>query len=79
MQSNIPFDAAVLHDQDKKIVYVRPIDRSDLPEDLQMKLGDSQTIYSVHSTAGERLALVKDRKLAFALARQNDLAPVNVH
>ena len=36
-------------------------------------------IYAVHSPNGERLALVKDRKLAFALARQNDFAPVNVH
>ena len=27
----------------------------------------------------DRLALVKDRALAFALARQNDMAPVNVH
>jgi len=33
----------------------------------------------VHSEAGERLALVRDRKLAFILARQNDLTPVTVH
>jgi len=33
----------------------------------------------VHDAAGERLALVADRKLAFLLARQNDLAPVTVH
>jgi len=33
----------------------------------------------VHDSDGQRLALVKNRKLAFALARQNDLAPVNVH
>ncbi|MYA88929.1 MAG: DUF1150 family protein, partial [Boseongicola sp. SB0662_bin_57] len=37
------------------------------------------TVYAVHSSDGERLALVKDRSLAFILARQNDLAPVNVH
>jgi hypothetical protein len=36
-------------------------------------------IFAVHSADGERLALVRDRELAFVLARQNDLAPVNVH
>ena len=28
---------------------------------------------------GERLALVRDRQLAFFLARQNELTPVSVH
>ncbi len=28
---------------------------------------------------GEQLALVEDRRLAFVLARQNDMAPVTVH
>jgi len=36
-------------------------------------------IYAVHRADGERLALVRDRALAFVLARQNDLAPVSVH
>ncbi|MEL7116356.1 MAG: DUF1150 family protein [Pseudomonadota bacterium] len=62
-----------------KIVYVRPVQAEDLPEDLRSQMGSRKVIYSVHSEEGERLALVKDRKLAFALARQNDLAPVHVH
>jgi hypothetical protein len=36
-------------------------------------------IYAVHDADGQRLALVKDRTLAFVLARQNDFAPVSVH
>ena len=36
-------------------------------------------LYAVHRPDGERLALVRDREMAFALARQNDLAPVNAH
>jgi hypothetical protein len=36
-------------------------------------------IYAVHGADGQRLALVKDRTLAFVLARQNDFAPVSVH
>ena len=62
-----------------RIVYVRPVDVSELPEEVQAQAGGLSTLYAVHDANGERLALVKDRELAFILARQNDLAPVNVH
>ena len=39
----------------------------------------SETLYALHSAAGERLALVRDRRLAFVLARQNNMTPVTVH
>jgi hypothetical protein len=64
---------------DDRIVYVRSVKAQDLPEDVRAQLGDIDRLYAVHNSDGERLALVKDRKLAFALARQNDLAPVTVH
>lgn len=62
-----------------RIVYVRPIAVADLPEALRLQAAGLETIYSVNRPDGERLALVRDRQLAFALARQHDLAPVNVH
>ena len=61
------------------IVYVRPVAAVDLPKGVREQVGEAETVYSVHSEAGEQLALVKDRKLAFALARQNSFAPVSVH
>jgi len=64
---------------DERIVYVRPIAVADLPEDIRAQAEGLETLYAVHDENGERLALVRDRGLAFALARQNDLAPVNVH
>ncbi|WP_299791099.1 DUF1150 family protein [uncultured Marivita sp.] len=74
---NTPFD---FKDADQSnLVYVRPVAVADLPEDVQDEIGDQETIYAVHRADGERLALVKDRKLAFMLARQNDFAPVTVH
>jgi hypothetical protein len=42
-------------------------------------VGDLTTLYAVHTAEGERLALVKDRNLAFLLARQNNMEPVTVH
>ena len=62
-----------------RIVYIRPVVVADLPADLREQAEGRTTIFAVHSAEGERLALVGDRDLAFVLARQNDLAPVNVH
>ena len=66
-------------DAGNRIVYVRPIAVADLPAPLRDQAAGLETIYAVHRPDGERLALVRDRALAFALARQNDLAPVNAH
>ncbi|NGQ90611.1 DUF1150 family protein [Rhodobacter sp. HX-7-19] len=62
-----------------RIVYVRPVKVEDLPAEVQAHAGGLTTIYALHDADGDRLALVRDRALAFALARQNDMAPVNVH
>jgi hypothetical protein len=62
-----------------RIVYVRPVAVSGLPQELQLKLAGATTVYSVNSEDGEPLALVADRAMAFSLARQHDFAPVNAH
>ena len=62
-----------------RIVYVRPVKVDDLPAEVQAHAGGLTTVYALHDADGDRLALVRDRALAFALARQNDMAPVNVH
>lgn len=63
----------------ERIVYIRTVFVADLPEDIRAQLDGLDHLYAVHDENGERLALVKDRALAFALARQNDMAPVAVH
>jgi hypothetical protein len=62
-----------------RIVYIRPVDKNTLPDEVQAQLIDQNELYAVHDSDGERLALVADRTLAFVLARQNDFAPVSVH
>ena len=62
-----------------RIVYVRSVLVAELPQDVQSEADGATELYAVHRADGERLALVKDRQLAFILARQNDYAPVNVH
>ncbi|PRY92587.1 hypothetical protein BCF33_1437 [Hasllibacter halocynthiae] len=62
-----------------EIVYVKPVAVADLPRDVREAAEGATELYAVHTAEGERLALVRDRQLAFVLARQNDLAPVSVH
>ncbi|MEM9250151.1 MAG: DUF1150 family protein [Pseudomonadota bacterium] len=61
------------------LVYVRPVAVDDLPEEVRTQVPGMDALYAVHAEDGARLALVKNRELAFVLARQNDLAPVSVH
>ena len=58
---------------------VRKVAVKDLPENVRAQAGGLEALYAVHRADGEQLALVRDRALAFVLARQNDLAPVAVH
>ena len=66
-------------DADQAIVYVRPVKVSELPEEVRQQAAGLETLYAVYNAEGERLALVRDRSLAFALAKQNDMTPVTVH
>ncbi len=61
------------------IVYVKPILAADLPDEMREKVGDLEELFAVHNAQGEQLALVADRKLAFHLARENDMQPVTLH
>jgi hypothetical protein len=71
-----PFDKIPSKD---RIVYVKTVDVTDLPDEVQSQIQGLQHLYAVHDSDGQQLALVADRKLAFRLARQNDYAPVPVH
>ena len=61
-----------------RTVYVSAVNVADLPEAVARGISQGR-VYSLNSSTGERLALVKDRSLAFVLARQNEFHPVPVH
>lgn len=70
----------------RKLVYVRAVVARDVMSelvdedgDLVIEVPEDATLYSVHSADGERIALVGDRDLAFAAARQHEMNPVSVH
>lgn len=65
-------------DLNDRTVYVSAVNVADLPEAVAKGISQGR-VYSLNSSTGERLALVKDRSLAFVLARQNEFHPVPVH
>jgi hypothetical protein len=63
----------------KHAVYVKAVPVASLPQDMRDQAGELQTIFAVHDAEGTQLALVADRNMAFALARQHDKVPMTVH
>lgn len=63
----------------ERVVYVKSVDVSALPEDVQAAAEGREQLFAVHDSDGQQLALVADRQMAFVLARQNDMQPVTVH
>lgn len=70
---------AKIQTEQARIVYIRSVNAEELPDEVREKMGGLKEVYVVHSADGERLAVVKERNLAYALARQNDLSPVTIH
>ncbi|MCV2447457.1 DUF1150 domain-containing protein [Paracoccus sp. DMF] len=77
---NEKFDfGPALNDSTGNTVYIRRVAMDTLPDEVRRQVPGVDALYAVHGIDGERLALVKDRSLAFMLARQNELTPVSVH
>ena len=65
--------------EDARVVYVKTVEVADLPDEVQAQADGRAHLYAVHDGDGQQLALVAERALAFALARQHDYQPVAVH
>lgn len=63
------------------MVYVREILAADLSTEIgaELDVAADTKLYAVHAANGTRMAVVDDRALAFAGARQHDLEPQSVH
>ncbi|HWA62335.1 MAG TPA: DUF1150 family protein [Caulobacteraceae bacterium] len=67
------------------LVYVRPVKAAEILANTPVeqikgfRLDPEQTLYAVHSAAGERLAVMTDKDSAVAAAIAHELAPVSVH
>ena len=78
MNSEYKFDEELSADT-YRMVYVKPVLVSDLPSEVQNQVEGVRKMFAVHDADGQQLALVGDRRLAFALARQHDYSPQPLH
>lgn len=65
------------------LVYIRAVSArevlADTPLPQHSEVDPDAILYAVHAADGSRLAVLDDRKAAFAAARGNELNPVSVH
>ena len=61
------------------IVYLKPVATADLPDEIRQHAGNLDTLFAVHNTKGEQLALVANASIAGDLAAANDMQLVTVH
>ena len=73
---NTPFD---LNAEVGSMVYVKQVLVTDLPREVRDQAEGRDQLFAVHDAEGQQLALVANRKLAFALAVQHDYAPQPLH
>lgn len=64
---------------DDRIVYLKPVDKADLPKEVLDETGDIEQLWSVHNSDGEQLALIGDLQTAYDLAREYKYSPMTVH
>ena len=62
-----------------RIVYLKSVDKADIPEEIFEKIGDIERLWSVHNSEGEQLALVGDLAQAYDMAREFCYSPVTLH
>lgn len=73
---NTKFD---MSEMGANIVYLKPMNMADLPDDVREQAGDLQQIFAVHNGMGEQVAYIADLTYASDLADQNNVRIVALH
>ena len=68
-----------------KVCYVRPVRAGDVRDEIEREadkditFSDDAVLYALHAADGARIALMSDRAIAFAAAKQHEMMPLSVH
>ncbi|KQI69108.1 hypothetical protein SAMN05428995_101704 [Loktanella sp. DSM 29012] len=65
-------------DLGQNIVYLKQVQVDDLPDDVRQQAGDLDTLFAVHNTKGEQVALVASEGIATHLAAEHDMQLVTL-
>ena len=61
------------------IVYIRAVDRKEVPIDILEDLEDGKPVFAVFAEDGKQIALVEDQSVAYALAEEHQFSLHSVH
>lgn len=70
---------------DRRVCYVREVLAKDVRDDIERELDadyafeDDSVLWALCADDGSRIALMSDRDIAFAAARQHEMTPHSVH
>ncbi|NNU15993.1 DUF1150 family protein [Parvularcula sp. ZS-1/3] len=76
---------AAFENGDRRVCYVREVLAKDVREDIEAELDadhdfeDDSILWALCADDGSRIALMSDRDIAFAAARQHEMMPHSVH
>lgn len=73
---NTKFD---LTEMSANIVYLKPMDTADLPDELREQAGDLEKIFAVHNGQGEQVAYIANLTFAAHLADEHNMQIVTLH
>ena len=60
-------------------VYIREVNVSELPDDMQDEVGDLKSLFAVFAEDGSQIAIVDSPKNAFDLAKEHSFNLQQVH
>ena len=73
---NTKFD---LTEMSANIVYLKPMDTADLPDEVREQAGDMEQVFAVHNGQGEQVAYIADLTFAAHLADAHNMQIVTLH
>ena len=61
------------------LIYMKRVATSDLPAEVQAEAGEAETLFALHNTKGDQVALVADPAVASHLAAEHKMQLVTLH
>lgn len=60
-------------------IYMKPVATADMPQEVRDEAGDAKTLFALHNTKGEQVALVANPAVASHLASEHQMQLVTLH
>ena len=63
----------------ENFIYMKPVAPADMPAEVRQEAGDIETLFALHNTKGEQVAIVANPAIASHLAAEHRMQLVTLH